>query len=94
LTTRTPLVASSTTPATSAARCWASHVAGKIDVRRRNEMATRAGSTASATSVSGGDSTNITAKETTRPTTLPTAMGRNDSSPCNRPTSELARDTS
>ena len=93
-TTRTPVTASSTTPATSPARCCASQLAGKIVVRNRSVTNSSAGSASSATSVSGGDRTTITTSATTRNTRLPSMIGRNISSPCSRPTSLLARDTS
>ena len=51
-TTRTPVTASSTTPATSPAFCCASQVAGKIDLRIRIETKSKAGRTATITTVS------------------------------------------
>ena len=63
-TTRTPLTASSTTPATSPARCCASQL--RREHRSCAAAATRsaaAGTTASATSVSSGDRTSITTSD-------------------------------
>ena len=51
LTTRTPLTASSTTPATSPARCSESHCAGNMTRRRRNDTNSSAGTIASTMSV-------------------------------------------
>ncbi len=94
LTTRTPETASSTTPATSAARCWASHAAGNTVSRSRMAIQRIAGTTTRLTTVSSGDSTAMTPRDSTTMTRLPLASGRKASMLWTRPTSEPARETS
>jgi hypothetical protein len=93
LTTRTPLVASSTTVASSAARCWASQLEGYTVLRSRRAMTMRAGTVTSATAVSGGDRWIMKASDRKNSTTLPLMKGRKPSSICTTRTSLLARDT-
>ena len=93
-TTRTPVTASSTTPATSAACCWESQLAGNTLVRIRRATMNRRGITATATSVSSGDRITMITRETTSITRFPLMIGRKASRPWRRATSELARETS
>src|SRR3954471_7785625 len=93
-TTRTRVTASSTTPATSPIRCCASHVAGKMVVRSRTANTSKIGTAVTAIRVRGAERVSITTKATISPTKLPLMMGRNESSPWMRATSELARETS
>ena len=92
LTTRTPETASSTTPATSAARCWAAQVAGKTRSRMRPEATARAGSTTRAMAVSAGLRASMTTSDSTSITRLPIISGRKASSICTMRTSLPARD--
>ncbi len=81
LTTRTPVTASSTTPATSPARCWASHVAGNTALRIFSPVISSSGTIARAISVSVGERNAMTISETTSSTTLPSRIGRIDRTP-------------
>lgn len=69
------MTAPSTTPATAAACPCAYQVAGKRRARLRLAMNHREGATASATTVSSGDSTAITASETANSNTFPIIIG-------------------
>ena len=80
-TTRTPVTSSSTTLATSPAFCCASQLAGKTDVLNFMAVTSSSGATASMTSASGIDSTNITVSETMNSSTFATPIGRN----CRKP---------
>ncbi len=81
LTTRTPVTSSSTTFATSPAFCCASQLAGNTEVRSRIAVISSRGATASITSASGTESTNITVSDTTKSNTFATPIGRN----CRKP---------
>jgi hypothetical protein len=94
LTTRTPLVASSTTVASSAARCWASQLDGYTVLRRLRAMTMSVGTVTSATRVSGSDRWIMNASDRKNSRTLPLMKGRKPSSICTTRTSLLARDTS
>ena len=71
LTTRTPPMASSTIPATSPTCCCACQLAGNSLLRDARAISQSAGATATATSVSGGDSMTMMTSEKTNRTTLP-----------------------
>ncbi len=87
------MTASSTTPATSPARCWASHVAGNTALRIFNPVISSSGTIARAISVSAGERKAMTISETTSRTTLPSRIGMIDRTPSIIPTSVEARDT-
>ncbi len=90
-TTRTPVTAASTTSATAAARCCASQLAGNRVRRDFSEMNHRAGATASATRVSGGDSTAMAIREPANRTALPISIGTMESRLCTMLMSEIER---
>ncbi|CAM5718138.1 hypothetical protein SMICM304S_10860 [Streptomyces microflavus] len=75
LTTRTPEMARSTTPATAAAWPWAYQVAGKRRALERRAMNQRAGATARATRVSGRDSHAMITSEMMKSRTFPMVIG-------------------
>ncbi len=87
------MTASSTTPATSPARCWASHVAGNTALRIFSPVTSSSGTISRAISVSAGDRTVITMSDTTSSTTLPSRIGTIDRIASIIPTSLEARDT-
>lgn len=80
-TTRTPLTAPSTTPATAAAWAWAYQVAGCSLVRLRLAMNQIAGATARATSVSGSDSHAMMTREIRKSMKFPMVIGSMKSRP-------------
>jgi hypothetical protein len=90
-TTRTPVTAASTTSATAAARCCASQLAGNRVRRDRSEMNHRLGATASATTVSSGESTAMAISEPANSTALPSSIGTMDSRLCTMLMSEIDR---
>ena len=91
LTTRTPVTAPSTTPATAAACCCASQLAGNSLRRDATEMNHSAGPTASAIRVSVGESTAMMASDTTNSTALPSSIGTMLSNACTMDRSEMDR---
>ncbi len=92
-TTRTPLTAPSTTPATAAACACAYQVAGCSRERLRLAMNQTAGATASATRVSGRDSHAMITREMTKSRTFPMVIGSMKSSPWMSWRSLVARPT-
>ncbi len=80
-TTRTPLTAPSTTPATAAAWAWAYQVEGCSLVRLRLAIHHRAGATARATSVSGSDSHAMTTRDMAKSAKFPMVIGSMKSRP-------------
>ena len=90
-TTRTPVTAASTTSATAAARCCASQLAGNSVRRDLREMNHKDGATASATTVSSGESTAMTIREPANSTALPISIGTMESRPCTMVMSEIER---
>ena len=91
LTTRTPVTAASTTPATSAARCWASQLAGNSRRRDASEMNHKDGPTASAMRVSSGDSTAMAISAPANSTALPSSSGTQDTRLCTMVRSDIDR---
>ena len=94
LTTRTPPMASSTTPATSPDCCCASQLAGNSLRREASAITHSAGATATVTIVSTGESATIMPMVSTNSTMLPSVTGTMDSRPCTMFRSEMARPTS
>ena len=86
------MTVSSTCCATSAACCWADHVAGNSDRRDRIVTIAAAGSTTSVTRVSSGESHSMAATEVTTSVAVPSVNGTIDSSPCTSCRSVIARD--
>ncbi len=91
LTTRTPVTASSTTPATSAIRCWASQLAGNSCLRLRYATNHSAGPMSRATTVSTGDNHSMMMRDSRKSSTFPVMIGNMPSRPCTRVMSEIAR---
>ena len=94
LTTRTPPMASSTSPTTSPDCCCASQLAGNSFRRDASAISHSAGATATVTIVSTGDSTTMMTRDTTNSTMLPSVTGTMDMMPCTRFRSEIDRPTS
>ena len=94
LTTRTPPMASSTTPATSPDCCCASQLAGNSLRRDASAMTSSAGVTATVTSVRTGDRTTMMPRVSTNSTRLPSVTGTMDRMPCTMFRSEMDRPTS
>ena len=90
-TTRTPVTAASTTPATFAACCWASQLAGNSLRREAIDRKYSDGPTASAMRVSSGDSTAMAISAPVNSTTLPMSRGTQDTRLCTMLRSEIAR---
>ncbi len=92
-TTRTPLTAPSTTPATAAAWAWAYQVAGWSLLRLRLAIPPRAGATARATRVSGSESHAMITREITNSRMFPMVIGSMKSKPWMSWRSLVARPT-
>ncbi len=85
------MIASLTIPATMLFCCWASQVDGKSVPRERRATHHSAGATATATTVSSGESVSITASEMTNSSRLPSVIGAMASSPWTIVMSDVAR---
>ncbi len=94
LITRTPPMASSTIPATSPTCCCACQLAGNRRLREARAISQSAGTTAAATSVSGGDRKTMMMREKTNRNTLPMDSGIIDSTLWTMFRSEIERPTS
>ena len=92
-TMRTPAIASSAAPATSASRCWASQLDG-CTLRRVHVIRTNITTPSRTTTVlSSGDSTTITTTATVASTRFPVSIGNRPRSCWMRLRSPVARDT-
>ncbi len=69
-------MASSTTVATSAARCWASQLEGYTTRRSRRAMSNSVGTATRATAVSGNERLAMIATDSTKSRTFPLMNGR------------------
>ncbi len=74
-TTRTPVTASSTTPATAPDRRWSFQLAGKTRLRNRTEMYANSGMKPMITRLRTGDSTTMTTIATISSVMLATSIG-------------------
>ena len=94
LTTRTPPMASSTTPATSPDCCCACQLTGNSLRRDASAIIHSAGATATVTSVSSGESTTMIPMDSTNSARLPSVIGTMDKMDCTMFRSEMDRPTS
>ena len=94
LTTRTPPMASSTTPATSPDCCCACQLAGNSLRRDASAIIHSAGATVTVTSVSTGESTTMMPMDSTNSARLPSVIGTMDRMDCTMFRSEMDRPTS
>ena len=75
LTTRTPVTASSTTPATAPDRRWSFQLAGNTRLRKRTATKANSGTKTTTTRLSSGERKNITTIATTSSVMLATSIG-------------------
>ena len=93
LTTRTPPMASSTTPATSPDCCCACQLAGNSLRRDPSAISHSAGATATVTIVSSGESATMMQMDSTNSMRLPSVIGTMDKMDCTMFRSEMDRPT-